>query len=265
MPRCIVMERVTSRPLIEVLDAGQPMSPANTAKVLRQITRALAELHLQGMHLGSIRPSDIFIDEENNVRISALSVSNELLESERLRGTLVMNYEFMHTFCLNNLVAITWTKKQISMPWERSRCKLQGECRFPIKKLADLSRLHELHDNPRTFYGEWIEAGPEMYHIVRKMMQRDSQNRFGSMGEVYDALRPLVGPGTAANAVEEIAKASYMAKIRGKARFYRDFYERCLGERDDLRKRFPSLSRPRQHRMLDLAIEQLLNFRSSVE
>ena len=98
MPRCIVMERVTSRPLIEVLDAGQPMSPPRTAKVLRQITRALAELHLQGMHLGSIRPSDIFIDEENNVRISALSVSNELLESERLRGTLVMNYEFIHAY-----------------------------------------------------------------------------------------------------------------------------------------------------------------------
>ena len=87
-PQCIVMERVTSRPLIEVLDAQQPMSPSNTAKVLRQITRALSEMHLLGMHLRSIRPSDIFVDDENNVRISALSVSNELLESERLRARL---------------------------------------------------------------------------------------------------------------------------------------------------------------------------------
>ncbi len=266
MPRCIIMEHITSRPLIEVLDAGQPISPANTAKILRQITRALSEMHLNGMYLGSIRPSDIFVDEENNVRISALSISNELLESERMRGTLVMNYEFMQYLSPEQLDGDHLDAKTDQYALGVLAVQmLRGRHPFAIKKLADLLQLHELHDNPRDFYGEWIEQAPELYHVVRRMMQRDPRKRFASMGEIYDALRPIAGRGAVANAVEEIAKASYMEKIRGRPRFYHDFYEALFTERAYLRERFPSLSRPRQHRMLDIAIEQLLNFRDSAE
>jgi serine/threonine protein kinase len=223
-------------------------------------------MHLNGMYLGSIRPSCIYVDEQSNVRMSALSFTNELLESERSRGTLIMNYEFMQYVSPEQLAGDQLDEKtdQYSLGVLAVQM-LQGGHPFPIKKLADLLRLHELHANPRDFYGEWIEAAPELYHIILRMMQRDPKNRFDSMGEVYDALRPLVRPRTVTNPVEAIAKASYIAKIRGKARFYQDFYEALFTERDDLRKRFPNLSRRRQHRMLDIAIEQLLNFKDSVE
>jgi truncated hemoglobin YjbI len=64
------------------------------------------------------------------------------------------------------------------------------------------------------------------------------------------------------NDVDSLAKTAYQIASHGKYAFYESFYERFFAnEKDDrLRRMFPP-DMSRQHRMLDDAVAQLLNFR----
>ena len=270
-PACIVMESVGSRPLVEVLDRGEPMVPQRAARVIRQIARALGEMHGQGIHLGGIRPSNIFIDNDNVIRISALSMTNVVLEIERLRGTLTMSREFMQYISPEQALGDHIDDKTDQYVLGMLALHLiTGRAPVNIVKLSDMVSLFRFHDDPfcagrRDGVSSWIEETPELYHIVNKMLEKDPAQRFENMEQIYDLLRPLVGSRELSSPVERIAKQFYLDRIRGKNFFYRKFYQILFRIRPSIASRFPGLARPAQFRLLDMAIEQLLNYRDVVE
>ena len=264
-PICIVREYVAGDTLAHVLH-GRALPAQAVVSYVRQLARALGEAHQHDMRHGRLTPSNIFI-QGSRVRLSPVDLSIQLARSSRERGSYfstseALNYvipEYYYGRCIGS-AADQYALGLIALEM------LQGRPPVRIRCLADLARLPAFYDNPRAFFkGTWQQEAPGLDRIIAKMLAADPRDRWGSMAEVVEAVGALIGRRQSFEVHVAEAKESYCRHCRNNPAFYAAFYADLCKRSDRARKLFGPVAMDRQYRMLDEAIEKLLNFREGPE
>lgn len=74
----IQMEYCENRTLFDLIRQGLPNDPDNYWRILRQILEALAHIHAQGIIHRDLKPMNIFIDENQNVKIGDFGLAKNV-------------------------------------------------------------------------------------------------------------------------------------------------------------------------------------------
>ena len=260
---CVVMEQVEGATLAQRLEIaqGKKLSESLVASILHQIAGALDEAHGQDLIYGALRPVNIFIDEADDVRLSALDLSNETLRSERMRNGLVATYDLMTYMTPEQYVGepITRLTDQYSLGLLALEL-LNGEPPVRVRQASDLERKRAFFANPSDTFGDWQRAFPALARIVVRLLQCAPELRFASMSEVTHALQMAIRLRAA-----EAAKTSFSRCCAPNLGFYEQFYRHLQESCPAVQPYFSTLDMGRQSVMLDNAIELMLNFQPGPE
>lgn len=97
------------------------------------------------------------------------------------------------------------------------------------------------------------------------MLCKDPRQRWDSMAEILNAIEPLQRSWHRQEVHVEDAKRSYCRYCQGKPAFYRTFYSMFFRRSPATEGLFANVSMDRQYKMIDEAVERLLNFRDGAE
>jgi serine/threonine protein kinase len=266
-PRCVVMERIETLPLVDQLEleAGRRLPGSKVVSILAQLASALTEAHAAGLVYGALRPVNIFLDAEQ-VRLSALDLSNEMLRSERMRGGFMATYD-LGTYMTPEQYAgepITPLSDQYSLGLLGLEL-LNGEPPARVRQAMDLERKRAFFECPLQAFGQWRRTHPGLAGILRRLLERLPQARFSSMAEVAERLRAVIYPRVVLDPTVEAAKASFTRCCAGNSAFYQRFYDLLQRTCPEVRPYFAALDLRHQGTMLDQAVEQMLNFQPGPE
>ena len=145
---------------------------------------------------------------------------------------------------------------------------LEGRPPVPIKQLDDLSKLPEFFDNPRKFFDKdktWLDQTPGLSRVISRTLRKDPSHRWDSMTSILNAIEPLQRSQNRQEVHVGDAKQSYLRYCRGRWEFYRAFYATLFRRAPATEKLFAKVSMDRQYKLIDEAIERLLNFREGPE
>jgi serine/threonine protein kinase/hemoglobin-like flavoprotein len=110
----------------------------------------------------------------------------------------------------------------------------------------------------RVIAERWAMQAKALAHIVQRMVCHNPAERWPSMNQARLLIEALAGD-YSADQLDDLVKAAY-EKVRGENHFfYQEFYRRLFARAKHLKTMFPA-DMSRQHRMLDYAVGQLLNF-----
>lgn len=266
-PRCVVMERVEAPTLADQLEleTDRRLPGPKVASILAQLASALAEPHAAGLVHGALRPANIFLDA-GEVRFSVLDLSNETLRSERMRGGFVAAFD-LATYMTPEQYAgepITPLSDQYALGLLGLEL-LNGEPPVRVRRIMDFERKPAFFACPSRAFGPWRHSHPGLAGVLRRLLERLPQARFGSMAEASEQLRAVVHGSVTRDPAVEAAKASFTRRCAGNPAFYQRFYELLLRTCPEVRPHFATLNLHRQGAMLDQAIEQMLNFQPGPE
>jgi hemoglobin-like flavoprotein len=133
--------------------------------------------------------------------------------------------------------------------------------------VRDMDRLKEIEEefleasegfSQRVSEARWRVEARALARIIQRMVAHNPAERWSSMDQVRSLVHALAG-NYAADELDNLVKEAYQTVACGNSEFYHKFYETLFQNGPHLRAKFPS-DMNSQHRMLDYAVGQLLNF-----
>jgi len=127
---------------------------------------------------------------------------------------------------------------------------------------SDLESKRRVFREFETGKGRWAGRSPELAGIVARLLRTNPDGRWPSMTDVRHFLRDVNIAESEEDRNRSTAKAIYLRLQTGDgdgeffARFYRNLFETC----PDVQAHFTATDMPRQHLMLNRAIQLLLDF-----
>jgi serine/threonine protein kinase len=271
-PICIICEHARdARPLDHVLNQRGRLPPDDVISHIRQLARALKEAHEQDLSRRRLLPSNILLErpflEGSQIRLSPIVFLTETNLARREHGTLYITKEALNYIapeCYEGMPADKATDQYALGLIALSM--LQGGPPVPIRHLADLASLPPFFDNPRKFFDRaWLDEAPGLSRVLTRMLCREPAERWESMAALLDAIEPLQHLRHGQELHVADAKQSYCRYCRGRPAFYQAFYKAFFRRAPTAWGLFAKVSMDRQYRMVDEAIENLLNFRPGAE
>jgi len=133
--------------------------------------------------------------------------------------------------------------------------------------VRDMDRLKEIEEefldasegfSQRVSEARWRVEARALARIIQRMVAHNPAERWSSMYQVRSLVHALAG-NYAADELDNLVKEAYQTVASGNSEFYHKFYETLFQNGPHLRAKFPS-DMNSQHRLLDYAVGQLLNF-----
>jgi serine/threonine protein kinase len=182
----IIMEYLRGLPLDYLLEKMEKLPAPRVVDILLQVCAGLDYAHKQGIVHQDIKPPNIFVQPNDQVKIVDFGLACAPGDADSsLRGTIFYAppeliegdsvNEQTDIYCLG-ITAFEMITGQRPYPED------------DINKMIDM-RLHEDIPDPRTFVPDLPE---ELCGFVIRSTQRDPNERYKSISEAMDDLRPLV-------------------------------------------------------------------------
>ncbi len=279
-PRYIVTEFVDGMRLSDRLAKGWPYQLREIKDMLYTMARALEQGHADGLVHNNLWPSNILVDKKRGPRLSPFQV---------VRASYMKR-----TFERIRLFSMYWSPEQINT--DRAT-QLSDQYAFALlafelfaghpffrgSTIMDILRKRLEFEEDPTLLDEELQdtlCPPRFVQAIRRMLSYDPGERFLGMEEVIDEIQAIPSAGEPMEKHPEyplIRKLRYAyTRCRREDGFYADFYESYLEKAPHAREIFDRAWTARmsehgypedriwryQHRMLDLAVERLLQFPS---
>jgi serine/threonine protein kinase len=279
-PRYIVTEFVNGMRLSQRLAQGWPYRLKEVKQMLYTMGRALQQGHSAGLVHNNIWPSNILVDNNRGPKLSPFQV--------------VKASYYKRTFERIRLFAMYWSPEQVNsdLASQLSDQYSFGLVAFELftnepfyrgKNILEiLDKRLTFHKDPDTLRNELKETlcPPFFVDAIAKMLQRDPKKRFADMDEVLAEIERI--PSTS-DFMEKHPNYPLIRRLRNSYNrcrrrdgFYKAFYDYYMDQSEDARQIFDRAWTARiakhnyteeriwnhQYRMLDLAVERLLQFPS---
>jgi serine/threonine protein kinase len=280
-PRYIVTEFIDGMRLSQRLNQGWPYQLKEIKDMLYTMGRALSQGHAAGLVHNNIWPSNILIDNKRGPKLSPFQV--------------VRASYYKRTFERIKLFSMYWSPEQINSDkatkWSDQYSfglvafeLFTGEPLFRGRSILGILRKRlAFAENPQQVLQEELKdtlCPPAFIAAIGRMIHSNPKKRFQDMDEVLEAIDKLPSKSDFAEAHPNYRlirrlRNSYN-RCRSQDGFYKAFYDYYLDKSEDATEIFNRAWTARmvrhnytedriwnhQHRMLDLAVERLLQFPS---
>ena len=190
----ITMEYIEGQDLQGLLKQKKKLEPADAAKIIAQVCRALEVAHAEGVIHRDLKPQNIMLDKTGRVYVMDFGIARSTLTSSMTQtGALIGTPDYMSpeqakgqtVDARSDLFAIGIIFYEI----------LSGQSPY----IADttMGKLWKRTSEPARPLGELDKAIPQpLSEIVKKCLEIDPQKRFASATELLHAIEDWQGPGT---------------------------------------------------------------------
>jgi serine/threonine protein kinase len=172
--------------------------PAHAAFYASQVAEGLDICHQQGLFHGLLKPSNLIVGADQQVRILDFGIGSLLAETEgeslvdtmSTASSLASGLDCASPESIMDPTNLTPIGDQYSLGCVLYFC-LAGEYPFPGGTAAEKMMAHQFQQ-PKPIREIVPELPAGLVAVVERLMQKAPEARFGTCGEVIDALRPLV-------------------------------------------------------------------------
>lgn len=188
---------VEGQTLDKVVSQAGKLDPGQAAYYAKQTVEGLDVCHQQGLFHGLLKPSNMMISPDHQVRILDFGIGSLLAETEgeslvdtmSTASSLASGLDCASPESIMDPTNLTPIGDQYSLGCALYYC-LAGQFPFPEGTAAEKMMAHQFKQ-PRPIR-EIVPDLPEgLVAIVERLMQKSPEARYGSSSEVAEALRPF--------------------------------------------------------------------------
>lgn len=195
------------------------LSGEHTASIGIQAAEGLAAVHAAGLVHRDIKPSNLMVMPDGSIRILDLGLAIAVDAGAQSRsmtdlGQFVGTAEFTSPEQIEYSRGVDWRTDQYSLG-----CTLYflltGRVPFPSDEAGSLRKVLAAHllqsAPPIAQFRDDVVAG--LCSVIRRSMERDAADRYPSMGEFAEALRPFANPTGLPELVREATESASAAPL----------------------------------------------------
>jgi serine/threonine protein kinase len=207
---------VEGETLDKVLPKLGKIQPGLAAHFALQIAEGLDVCHQQGLFHGLLKPSNLMIGSGNQVFILDFGIGCLLAETEgeslvdtmSTSNSVTSGLDCSSPESIMDPTNLTPTGDQYSLGCILYYL-LTGQFPFPDGSAAEKMMAHQFKE-PTPILDLSPEVPPELVAIVGQLMKKSPEQRFGSAGQLVEALRPLASGPTASAKPQPAARPRNM-------------------------------------------------------
>ena len=183
----IVMEYIKGKTLKQYIQEFSPLSPAKSVQIMKQLTSAIAHAHENGIIHRDIKPQNILVDVEGNVKITDFGIATTLNATSYTQTNSVMGT--VHYLSPEQARGGIATKKSDIYSLGIVLYELlTGELPFSGESAVSIALKHLQTETPSI---RAVDASiPQtLENIVLKATAKDPNHRYQSMDEMEKDLQ----------------------------------------------------------------------------
>ncbi len=192
---------VEGETLDKIVEREGRLSPEQAAVYVLQTAEGLEQCHQQGLFHGLLKPSNLMIGTDGQVRILDFGIGCLLAETEgeslvdtmSTANSVNSGLDCASPESIMDPTNLTPIGDQYSLGCTLYYC-LVGRYPFPDGTAVEKMMSHQ-HKQPRPIKELNPEAPDALVAVVEKLMQKAPANRYASCAELLEALRPFTGNG----------------------------------------------------------------------
>lgn len=200
----IVMEYIKGKTLKQYIQEFSPLSAARSVHIMKQLTSAMAHAHENGIIHRDIKPQNILMDEEGNVKITDFGIATSLgATSYTQTNTVIGTVHYLSPEQARGGVATM--KSDIYALGIVLYELLTGELPFSGESAVSIALKHLQSETPSV--REFDASIPQsVENIVLKATAKDANHRYNSAEEMEAALESCLS-------VQRINEPKYMPPV----------------------------------------------------
>lgn len=183
----IVMEYVKGKTLKQYIQEFSPLSPAKSVQIMKQLTSAISHAHENGIIHRDIKPQNILMDAEGNVKITDFGIATTLNATSYTQTNSVMGT--VHYLSPEQARGGAATEKSDIYSLGIVLYELlTGELPFSGESAVSIALKHLQSETPsvRAFDASIPQA---LENVVLKATAKDANHRYASMTEMEEDLQ----------------------------------------------------------------------------
>jgi serine/threonine-protein kinase len=193
---------VKGETLDKIVQREGKLHPARAALYALQTAQGLEVCHAHGLFHGMLKPSNLMIGPDGQVRILDLGIGSLLAETEgeslvdtmSSANAMASSLDCASPESIMDSNNLTPSGDQYSLGCILYYC-LAGSFPFPDGSAVEKMMAHQTKEPiPITDHNPHIPH--EFVAVVERLMQKAPEARYPNIGEVVKALQPLAGPGS---------------------------------------------------------------------
>lgn len=259
-PFFVICEHVSGAKLTEIIETAGSRPPSQAIKWLLELADALDYLRRKGIAHSNVRPSKVFIDEEQHLMISPFDIIKAGQNDRSLRkfreDCQYLSPEFLDSDNERISTELMPFSDQFSLGLVAYKM-LTGKDLFEGSSVREIILTREKFFSNKTYREEKTSRikSPALLKLVRKLLSQNPHDRYNNLREVMNELRSLE---VRQEECRSLALASYNRCRDCHQEFIREFYDAYIeGLPDNYKEHFKN--RQRQNTMLDSAIYLLFD------
>jgi serine/threonine-protein kinase len=195
---------VEGEPLDKIVQREGKLAPEVAVRYLLQTAQGMDVCHAQSLFHGLIKPSNLMVGPDGQVRILDLGIGSLLAETEgeslvdTMSSANSMNagLDCASPESIMDPNNLSPTGDQYSLGCVLYYC-LAGRYPFPDGSAVDKMMAHQMRE-PEAIKDLVPDLPDGLAAIVERLMQKAPESRYGSTREVIEALEPFAGEAPAA-------------------------------------------------------------------
>lgn len=188
----IVMEYVQGKTLKQYIQEFAPISPARSVHIMKQLTSAIANAHENHIIHRDIKPQNILMDAEGNVKITDFGIAMTLSATSFTQTNSVLGT--VHYLSPEQARGGTATNKSDIYALGIVLYELlTGELPFSGESAVSIALKHLQAETPsvRAFDATIPQS---LENVVLKATAKDSSHRYTTVEEMYEDLETVLSP-----------------------------------------------------------------------
>lgn len=255
-PHCLITDYVSgAETLAHALETRGAFSVERVQIILQRLCEAFAEAHARGLFHVFLKASNILLQGSIHPRLSAFGFWTFIARSADRTGDFVVNREMLSYMTPESFYG--WPLSPRTDQYALGLIALEmleGTRRVTVRLPVDMILKQRFFADPFPEPPAWEQRHPVLGRIIRGMLRERPDDRWGSLSDVMAQLERMEREAVV------LAKHSYRECCRAGTSFYEAFYAQLFAQAPDLAPLFAGRDMALQYRLLDAAVQGLLNF-----